>query len=104
MRKIHRIAKGCGLSVAFCEYLAELGLNQPDKLILFSPWLDISMSNPKVADFEAVDPMLSAYGLIEMGKCWAGDLDIKDYKVSPRGSPSPWRCPWRVALSNPYTG
>ena len=74
---------GGGLSVAFCEYLAELGLSQPDKMILFSPWMDISMSNPEAADYEAVDPMLSAYGLVEMGKCWAGDLDIKDYKVSP---------------------
>ena len=74
---------GGGLSVAFCEYLDELGLAQPDKLILFSPWMDISMSNPAAADYEAADPMLSAYGLIEMGKCWAGDLDLHDYKVSP---------------------
>ena len=74
---------GGGLSVAFCEYLDELGQKQPDKLILFSPWMDISMSNPAAADYEAADPMLSAYGLIEMGKCWAGELDLKDYKVSP---------------------
>ena len=74
---------GGGLAVAFCEYLSEQGLKQPDKMILFSPWMDISMSNPEAADYEAVDPMLSAYGLVEMGKCWAGDLDIRDYKVSP---------------------
>ena len=74
---------GGGLSVAFCEYLSEIGLQQPDKMILFSPWMDISMSNPDAADYESADPMLSAYGLIEMGKCWAGDLDLKDYKVSP---------------------
>lgn len=74
---------GGGLSVAFCEYLDELGEKQPDKLILFSPWMDISMANPEAADYEDVDPMLSAYGLIEMGKCWAGDLDLTDYRVSP---------------------
>lgn len=74
---------GGGLAVAFCEYISELGLDQPDKMILFSPWMDVSMSNPEVADYEDVDPMLSAYGLIEMGRCWAGDLDMKDYKVSP---------------------
>ncbi|MBR1423505.1 MAG: alpha/beta hydrolase [Ruminococcus sp.] len=74
---------GGGLAVAFCEYLREAGLGQPDKMILLSPWLDISMSNPDAGDYEAADPMLSAYGLTEMGKCWAGDLDIKDYKVSP---------------------
>ena len=74
---------GGGLTVAFCEYLNELGQKQPDKLILFSPWMDISMSNPMAADYESVDPMLSAYGLVEMGKCWAGDFDLRDYKVSP---------------------
>ena len=74
---------GGGLAAAFCEYIDGLGLPQPDELILFSPWMDISMSNPAAADYEAADPMLSAYGLIEMGKCWAGDLDLHDYRVSP---------------------
>jgi len=74
---------GGGLAAAFCEYLAEKGMEQPDKLILFSPWMDISMSNPEAAAYEKADPMLSAYGLIEMGKCWAGELDTQDYRVSP---------------------
>ena len=74
---------GGGLSVAFCEYLDTIDLPQPDRLILFSPWMDISMSNPDAANYESVDPMLSAYGLIEMGKCWAGDLPLDDYRVSP---------------------
>ena len=74
---------GGGLSVAFCEYLNEAGLPQPDKLILFSPWMDVSMSNPDAAHYEKADPMLSAYGLIEMGKCWANGLDLQDYRISP---------------------
>ena len=74
---------GGGLAVAFCEYIAEIGLEQPDKMILLSPWMDISMSDPAAADYEDADPMLSAYGLVEMGKCWAGDLNMQDYKVSP---------------------
>ena len=74
---------GGGLAAAFCEYLATTGLPQPDRLILFSPWMDISMANPEAADYESVDPMLSAYGLVEMGRCWAGDLPMEDYRVSP---------------------
>ncbi len=35
---------GGGLSVAFCEYLAVNNYSQPEKLILISPWLDVSMS------------------------------------------------------------
>ena len=45
--------------------------------------MDISMSNPEAAGYEASDPMLWAYDLIEMGKCWAGDLELTDYRVSP---------------------
>ena len=74
---------GGGLAVAFCEYLNEIALKQPERLILFSPWLDASMSNPDVADYETADPMLSAYGLIEMGRYWADDLDLQDYRISP---------------------
>ena len=74
---------GGGLSVAFCEYLAEIGLSQPDQMILFSPWMDVSMSNAEAAKYEDSDPMLSAYGLVEMGRYWAGELDLQDYRISP---------------------
>ncbi|SDA52685.1 alpha/beta hydrolase [Methanobrevibacter millerae] len=72
---------GGGLSVAFCEYLAANDLPQPQNLIPISPWLDVSMSG----DYDEVefDPMLGIDGLREMGETWAGDLDPKDYKVSP---------------------
>lgn len=74
-------SSGGGLSAAFCEYLAVNDLPQPDKLILLSPWVDISMSgNYDEVEF---DPMHGVDGLREMGKAWAGDLDLKDYRVSP---------------------
>lgn len=72
---------GGGLSVAFCEYLATNNINQPKNLILLSPWLDVSMSG----DYDDVefDPVLGVDGLREMGETWAGELDPKDYRVSP---------------------
>ena len=72
---------GGGLSVAFAEYLAVNDLAQPEHLILLSPWIDISMSG----DYDEVefDPIGGIDALREMGKAWAGDLDPKDYKVSP---------------------
>ena len=72
---------GGGLSAAFAEYLAVKDLPQPENLILISPWLDVSMSG----DYDSVesDPMLGVDGLREMGSAWAGDLDLKDYRVSP---------------------
>ena len=74
-------SSGGGLSAAFAEYLAANDLPQPDNLILISPWVDVSMSG-KYDDVEK-DPMSGVEGLREMGKAWAGDLDLKDYKVSP---------------------
>ena len=73
---------GGGLSAAFCEYLAVNGLSQPEHLILISPWVDISMSGD-YDDYFDLDPMLGIDGLREMGEAWAGDLDTKDYRVSP---------------------
>ena len=74
---------GGGLAIAFAEYLGQIGMEQPDKIITLSPWLDTTMRNPKIADYEAVDPMLSVRGLVAAGNAWAGDLDATDYRISP---------------------
>ncbi len=75
-------SSGGGFSAAFCEYLACKELTQPEHLILISPWVDVSMSGD-YEEFVDVDPLYGVDGLREMGKAWAGDLDTKDYKVSP---------------------
>lgn len=73
---------GGGLSAAFCEYLATIELTQPEHLILISPWVDVSMSGD-YDDYIDCDPMLGVEGLRDIGEVWAGDLDPKDYRVSP---------------------
>lgn len=71
---------GGGFALSFCQYLKTIDLNQPDNIVVFSPWVDISMSN----DYDSSnDPILGEVGLREIGKSWAGDLDTKDYRVSP---------------------
>lgn len=72
---------GGGFILSFVQYLKTVGLPQPSKIIAFSPWVDISMGNPPY-DSQS-DPILGEIGLKEIGKSWAGDLDTKDYKVSP---------------------
>ncbi|RAP48530.1 MAG: hypothetical protein BZ135_00495 [Methanosphaera sp. rholeuAM6] len=73
---------GGGLSAAFCEYLASKGFEQPEHLILISPWVDVSMSGD-YDDYKESDPALGIEGPRELGKSWAGDLDPKDYRISP---------------------
>ena len=74
-------SSGGGFSAAFAEYLAANDLPQPDNLVLLSPWVDVSMSG----DYDSVefDPMKGVDGLRELGRAWAGDLDLADYRVSP---------------------
>ncbi|WP_407374689.1 alpha/beta hydrolase fold domain-containing protein [Methanobrevibacter sp.] len=72
---------GGGFVLSFCQYLKTIDLPQPDHIITFSPWVDISMSNPPYDNEN--DPILGEIGLKEIGKSWAGDLDVKDYRVSP---------------------
>lgn len=72
---------GGGFVHSFCQYLKTVDLPQPSKIITFSPWVDISMSN--IPYDSENDPILGENGLRKIGKSWAGDLDAKDYRVSP---------------------
>ena len=74
---------GGGLALGFSMYTKELELESPDKVIVYSPWTDISLSNKKILEYESIDPILASYGLKEIGNLWKDDLDSKDYKVSP---------------------
>ncbi|GIN58992.1 putative esterase [Lederbergia ruris] len=74
---------GGGFALALAQLLLEKGLPQPRHIILFSPWLDITMKNPDAYALEHKDPMLGIYGLIQMGKAYAGDTDPNHYLLSP---------------------
>lgn len=74
---------GGGFALALAQLLLEKGLSQPRHIILISPWLDITMKNPDAAALERKDPMLGIFGLIEMGKAYAGDTDPNHYLLSP---------------------
>ena len=74
---------GGGLALGFAEYLLDKNIKNPDKLVLISPWVDISMENKEIDDYIDLDPMLNKDSLIIEGKMWKGELSDKDYRVSP---------------------
>ena len=74
---------GAGLALSVCEYFTKNNICLPEKLVLFSPWLDVSMSNQEMNHYTDRDVMLSPPGLKVYGKHWAGSLDTQDYRVSP---------------------
>ena len=74
---------GGGLVFAFAQYLKTLALPQPDHLIALSPWVDVCMIDQDYEPYRELDPMLDVAGLRTIGKAWAGDLDVRDPKISP---------------------
>lgn len=74
---------GGGLALGFTEYLKEMDAALPNAVILISPWVDLTMSNEEIADYEGVDPLLDVGTLQAAAKVWAGDTDLTDYRLSP---------------------
>ncbi len=74
---------GGGLALAFAQQLRDRGAQLPKKMILLSPWVDLSLSDPDVPKYEEKDLQLDAYGLVELGRLWAAELDLKDPLISP---------------------
>ena len=76
-------SSGGGLALAFAESLRNNGAPMPERLVLLSPWIDVTMTNPAIPSLEEGDFILSAYGLAGLGKLWAGETDVRDSRVSP---------------------
>lgn len=74
---------GGGLALGLAEQLLKQGSKGPEELILISPWVDLSMTNPDLPQYLKKDPMLGIDGLRRMGEVWASELSITDEKVSP---------------------
>jgi acetyl esterase/lipase len=74
---------GGGLAVSFAQRLKELGLEQPSHLILISPWVDVTLGNPLVDEYEANDPLLASYGLRKVGVLWSRGTEDTNPLVSP---------------------
>lgn len=56
---------------------------QPLKLILFSPWLDLTMQNPAIQQQECLDFILPLNALLQAGLKYAGGDDLSQYLLSP---------------------
>ena len=74
---------GGGYSLALAENLAQHGMEQPDELVLLSPWVDVTMNNPDIADYTDADPMLTVTMGRMSGEAWAGSLSTDNWLVSP---------------------
>lgn len=74
---------GGGLSLAVAQQLRDTGAPQPRRIVLISPWLDVTMSDARQPAIEPRDHLLGIDGLAECGRLYAGSLDLRDPRVSP---------------------
>jgi|ERR1700752_3194846 len=76
-------SSGGGISLALAQRLREDGYEQPGNVVLLSPWLDATLSNPEIEEFDRIDPFLGVEGMKYAGSAYARDVDPKSYLVSP---------------------
>jgi len=75
---------GGGLALSFLQELRDAGnLPMPDRTAVISPWLDISLSNPKIKIAKKADPILPVDALKEAGDRYCGQLKPDHPFVSP---------------------
>ena len=72
---------GGGLAISVAQLLVERHAATPSHMVLLSPWLDVTMSNPAIAYVN--DPILNPVTLKASGLECAGALDLTDPLVSP---------------------
>lgn len=74
---------GGGLALSLSQLIKEKHLPQAGNMILISPTLDMTFSNPDIRNVEKLDPICAVTGLNEIMKWTAGELDTGHYLMSP---------------------
>ena len=72
---------GGTLTIALTQRLVQNKISLPSKIILISPVLDASFTNPKIDEIDKKDPMLSKNGVLSAKKMCSEDL--MDNRISP---------------------
>lgn len=75
---------GAGFALGLTQMLRDQGKAMPHKMILLSPWLDVSMTDPMQPALAQKDRILGIDGLRAAGEWWAGETGTVDAPpVSP---------------------
>ena len=74
---------GGGLALALAMHLRDLGPPRPGRVVLFSPWLDLTLADPAARELEKQDVMLNVDTLRMHGQWWAGGEDARQPLLSP---------------------
>lgn len=74
---------GGGLALGFSMFLRDEGFPLPEKLVMLSPWLDITLTNPAIQEIDNQDPFLNVSALKKAGLAWAHGANPRKCLISP---------------------
>ena len=74
---------GGNLALSLVVQATANGVPRPAGLVLLSPCLDASLSDPAITALDHTDPIVPAHGAAELARMYAGTLDTHDPVVSP---------------------
>lgn len=76
-------SSGGGMALAVAMVLRDRGVAPLGATVLISPWLDISGTDPRLAEIEPSDPWLAVPGAHAAGALYRAELPESDPMVSP---------------------
>jgi len=74
---------GGGLALGLSMMIRDEKLPQPEAIVLLSPWLDVTMSNPHIGEIDDSDPFLNIAALVRAGQSWARGANPRKPLISP---------------------
>jgi len=76
-------SSGGGMALALAQKARNAGVPQPKNLVLLSPWLDVTMTNPDIKDSNKKDPFIGLHACVSAGERYAKNYDPKRPDISP---------------------
>lgn len=74
---------GGTLIAALIQRLVQKNIELPKRIILISPVMDATMTNPKIDEIDKTDPMLSKVGVVSAKKMCVENDDLRGLMISP---------------------
>lgn len=78
---------GGGIALALTQWALLEGFPLPDRLALLSPWLDMTMSDPRVEALDREDPFLEPESGHQIAQWYSQGEDLRFYQISPLFGP-----------------
>jgi epsilon-lactone hydrolase len=76
-------SSGGGFALALAQKMKNENILQPNRIILLSPWLDLTLANPEIVALEPHDPFLEKKSLQQAGILYARGAEPSLHLLSP---------------------